>query len=1106
MTTSSRHSRIEELFLAASELDIAAREPFLTHQCQGDAGLRKEVESLLSNAVQDGFLDSKDSPGKQLLTRIGVDMAAVDEPVLPAGTRVNSYTVRAVIGSGGMGVVYVAEQEMPRRTVALKLVRGGARSERILRRFEYEAEVLGRLAHPGIAQIYEAGRWQSEQGSRPFIAMEFVRGLMLNQHSDRQRLSPRDRLELIAKVCDAMQHAHRCGVIHRDLKPANILVAEDGQPKILDFGVARALDSDQQFTTMHSGVGQIVGTLPYMSPEQVVGDPAGIDTRTDVYAVGVVMYELLTGRLPYDLKSRPLPEAARIIRDEPPARLSTLDRTLRGDVETIVAKALEKDRTRRYQSAAELAEEIRRFLRGEPILAKQDSAFYVLRRHLKRYRHAAGVGIAFILALIVFSTYALIQRQKALNALALEEIARKGAVEQTGIAVRERDRADQEAEKLRRNLYVSAIAFAQASYSANDVERMKRLLDTCPPDLRGWEWHYLHRLSDTSAGKGTSRHASYMWVFSADGSRAAAWNDPNVASVFDTSTGEEIFCIEGPGQVGYVNFTPDGSMMVAGRLDPPRLDWYDATGGELLYSIPTAIACWPVAMSADGTRIGCRTVDQGKEVGWAIMDSTTGAILAEAAVRGVYAMSFVPDGSGLVTGHSDGMVRVWDARSGAEVKTWLAHDMAVFAATVTPDGANLVTCSSDKTAKLWDLRSGQAWNTIRAHSNKVWRTALSADGRRIATGGTDMTVQISDAFTGELLRSYAGHESTVISLAFTPDGRVLSGSRDQTFRWWSNEDYQDGVVYKCRGSILAGDVSRDGSTLLLADAGGAVYRWTPATMGVPPTAIMQVHPSHINSVSISPDSTVFATAGEDLTARVVDLSSGRELVRIGDMVNRTCDVAISPDSSLLGIASLDGQVILCGSRDGSGVRRFVPHAGGVTQIAFSPDGRRIATAGWKDWSIRIWNIEDIPHGTHRVEKPDPRIRPLGVYTGAGEYAWTLAFTPDGQSVLSASEDGIVRAWEIAGGGEPRMFVGHKGPVYTANFSPDGTRLLTGGWDNSARLWDYRTGQELLNLRGHIYSMYVALFTPTGSIITGSNDGEVRRWTAFAQAQKPVLYE
>ena len=312
----------------------------------------------------------------------------------PAPARIGRYRILRLLGEGGMGAVYEAEQDLPHRTVALKLIRAGCSSPEMLRRFENEAQALGRLRHPGIAQIYEAGR----DGNQPYFAMELVHGETLLAYCEEHKLTTRERLELAAKICDAVQHAHQRGLIHRDLKPANILVEESGQPRILDFGVARLTDSDAH-ATRQTDIGQLVGTLAYMSPEQVLGDPEEIDTRSDVYALGVILYELLAGQKPYAI-GRQLLEAVRTIREEEPTALGSVSRAYRGDVETIVAKALEKDKTRRYGSAAELAADIRRHLHDEPITARPPTASYQLQKFARRNK-ALVIGPAVVFVVLV---------------------------------------------------------------------------------------------------------------------------------------------------------------------------------------------------------------------------------------------------------------------------------------------------------------------------------------------------------------------------------------------------------------------------------------------------------------------------------------------------------------------------------------------------------------------------------------------------------------------------------------------------------------------------------------------------------------------------------
>jgi serine/threonine protein kinase/tetratricopeptide (TPR) repeat protein len=386
--TPERWAKVREIFERAVE--SSDRNAVVAEACCGDEDLRREVESLL---VQHSDIDDL------ILDQPVVKTFAINfTPAEPVPAKIGKYRILGVLGTGGMGAVYKAEQEHPRRIVALKVVRPGRVGPELLRRFELESQALGRLQHPGIAQIYEAGTADTGFGLQPYFAMEYIQGDTLQQWVKKNNLSTRQRLELMASICLGVDHAHQRGLIHRDLKPANILVDSTGQPKILDFGIARVTDSDAQATS-HTDVGQLVGTLNYMSPEQMLADPLELDTRSDVYSLGVVLFELLAGCKPFDLRGG-VHEAARKIREQDPPRLGSINRAYCGDIETIVAKALEKNKARRYGSAAALCADIRHYLENEPITARPPSATYQLHKFGQRHRALVFGTAAVFLTLI----------------------------------------------------------------------------------------------------------------------------------------------------------------------------------------------------------------------------------------------------------------------------------------------------------------------------------------------------------------------------------------------------------------------------------------------------------------------------------------------------------------------------------------------------------------------------------------------------------------------------------------------------------------------------------------------------------------------------------
>lgn len=416
---SARYEKLVDLFERLSGMKDDDRLAELDRIGSTDPDLRRELEAFLRQDDELPAFLRTPVIDDLMKRRSGAPPPTDADTHVPA--RIGRYTVRRKLGEGGMGVVYLAEQDELKRPVAVKVVRPEAMSGHMRRRFQQEARVLGLLRHPGIAQIYEAGTAISDGRELVFFAMEYVEGTPLTAYAESRRLSHRARLKLLAEVCDAVHHAHQKGVVHRDLKPDNILVDQAGQSKVLDFGVANATNADIKTLSIRTQPAQLVGTLPYMSPEQALGDPDAVDTRCDVYALGVMAYELLANRLPLDLRRSSIVEAARIIREVEPKRLGQVSRIFRGDIETIIAKALEKDRDRRYASAAELGADIRRFLHDEPIIARRTSTIYQLGKLARRHRGVAvGICIA-ALALVGGSAVAFWQSLEARSAQRIAE-------------------------------------------------------------------------------------------------------------------------------------------------------------------------------------------------------------------------------------------------------------------------------------------------------------------------------------------------------------------------------------------------------------------------------------------------------------------------------------------------------------------------------------------------------------------------------------------------------------------------------------------------------------------------------------------------------------
>ncbi len=998
------HERIGRIFAEACRRAPAERVAYLDDACRGEPQLREEVEALLAaDAASAPALDAALSEGGARFLARALAASGEVEPRSAASqpARVGRYRVVRVIGEGGMGIVYEAEQDDPRRRVALKVVRPSMVTRGLLRRFRHEAQVLGQLQHPGIAQIYEAGTADTGEGGQPFFAMELVAGESLLEYAAARSLGTRERLALVALVCDALHHAHQKGVIHRDLKPANVLVTAAGQPKILDFGVARATDSDLQTVTVQTDAGQLVGTVPYMSPEQTSGDPAAIDIRSDVYAAGVLAYELLTGRLPYDVRGKLIHEAVRVIREEEPSRLSSIDRSLRGDVETILAKALEKDKDRRYQSAVELAADIRRQLADEPIVARPASALYLLRKFARRNKAIVG-GAA---ATLVVST--------------------AGAI----VAARYAVVAGARAAQLGRTSYVAGMAAAVSALEQHDYVTAAGYLDQTPAVHRGWEYEHLRaRLTQHLSASDAPAPFTGPPVFGPQGRRMFGAMEGGLIGEWDAASGElkRFWAIKGADATRPVVLhgptlrfaaTMEDGRVVVGDLatgaitedlpvdgdDSPLVHGWDASGRQLLYRT-SVTRIWDgstsrvvtdsvghATLSASGDRIACgrQAID--------LFDAASGERLAREVVEEyATAFAFSPNGATLAVGGHYRSVLLLDAET-LELRGRLTgHQGRISGLVWTADGSRLVSASDDRTARVWDPSSGACLQVCATGGRDV-SVAIAPGSDEIVSAGAGLRrFRTSDP---TVLR---GHDSFVYYVEFSPDGTLVAstGLRDPLIHVW------DAVAARPRATFRAPEsggyarsefdmapavaFSDDGRRVVAATSRETVS-WDLASGAALPA-----------SPEPDPAARFYETLGRRRDVRLTAHTAfgprgrtAREIIGDGELpIAISC--VISRDGSRAALCLASGAVLVYdqGGREPAGV--LEGHVGAVYCAAFSRDGSRIATGG-NDWTIRIWDA-----GTFEQ---------LLVLRGHEQYVKGLAFSPDGTILVSASGDFTVRLWD-----------------------------------------------------------------------------------------------
>jgi eukaryotic-like serine/threonine-protein kinase len=1035
--------------------------------------------------------------------------------------QVGPYKLLAVLGEGGFGTVYLAEQEHPvKRRVAVKVVKAGMDTKQVLARFEAERQALAIMDHPNIAKVFDAGTTAT---GRSYFVMELMHGEPITAYCDRVRLTLEERLTLFTPICQAVQHAHHKGIIHRDIKPSNILVTivdEHPLPKIIDFGLAKAMAQPLTQQTIFTEQGQLIGTPEYISPEQAEMTSLDIDTRSDIYSLGVLLYELLTGALPFDrhtLRQAGFEAIRRLIREVEPPKPSTklsllreksselaekrrLDpvshrKHLRRELDWIVMKALEKDRTRRYATALAFSEDIQRYLANEPVVAGPPSGFYRLRKLVRRYRVPLAMGLALIALLVSITVLATVSyfREAGLR-IAAESASDRAATAATEAGL-QRKRAEDEAEKARtaqryaeRQNYYTTIRLASARLDAGHSLGVPEMLRGCQQDLRGWEWGYL-----------MSRCPRAEWEFRAhqgpvsaiavvpDGRTFVTAGADGKLILWDATTRKLLWerKVRSKPKVRSLSTDAQGKILLAEF--PPHYLVCDVSTGKLICAhndILPKCCC----LSADGQRLYAAVEDANQQVEIRAYSTKDWQVVRSAkSKRTIDWLAVGADEKRLLAMDCYGdHVTAYDAQGLKPVA-----DSATYRFPCQPvvdEKTGLAVYRAWRFTMLWNPDEKLSKKHQVEHEQPVAAVAFDPIRRTVASCGQNGEVLLIAADTkAELGRIEQGQG--VRAGAFLGDGLLL-GDREGVLRYWKATRSQTAdAPQSLPGEIGAALAFRgDGKVLAVFDMAGGITLWDTETWNSKRNSIGV---SHMQFFSFQPRTNHLAVAFDD-GIRFHD-TSGLDLKEVRRIPTRFKAVSgcfnqtgkrlvINYDP---GAGHRGGALVIdCENEKAEPIRVFDM---AVWQAVISPDGTTVAAVECAKGRLRVWDL------CRQKETFNTQITSSTLLTGP------LAFHPDGTLLASCNDIGSILLWDTRLGRLIRVLSGHTEHVTSLSFSPDGRRLVSGGADLAIHVWDWELGQDLLRLRNKIYDPLVARFSPDGLTLanTEADGARVRRalpWT------------